>query len=269
MSSAVFPVKFKQRVKDGTFDFDTDTFKIALLNNNIDIVNARLNDTAYSVGDFYKQDDNYYYCVVDGTSNSSTPIMPTDLTAVVDGTATFQDVGTSQMNEYIAVYQRQNDDVLVTGQFYIPTTPNGHWYQTTTGGTAASSEPVYKTDGTTFTDGTATVQDMGLYSQRPKFSVTDDISVFSDVSSNEVSGTGYIAGGEALQNTSVINGVFDADDVEWLTSNITATWAVLYRLGTINTLTDPIVSMIRLSDTQVSSTNADFLIAWNAQGIIN
>ncbi|MEA2112442.1 MAG: hypothetical protein U9P50_00505, partial [Patescibacteria group bacterium] len=55
-----------------------------------------------------------------------------------------------------------------------------------------------------------------------------------DVSTNEVTGTGYTAGGKALANKAVTQdnandlGKFDADDVTWSSSTITARYAVIY-----------------------------------------
>lgn len=57
---------------------------------------------------------------------------------------------------------RQNSHAYAVGDRYVPASANGHWYQVTVAGTSASSPPTFATDRTTFTDGTATVQDMGL-----------------------------------------------------------------------------------------------------------
>ena len=263
---------YKKRTKDGTIDFDTDTIKVALLDNSFEIIIARQNSTAYSVGDFYKDTANYYRCVKAGTSNATPPTLTTDLTAFADGTAIFQDVGTSQFTGlgFIDIWGRTNSTVVQEGQMYTPTTANGHWYQVTVAGTTNASEPTYKTDGTTFTDGTATIQDMGLYSKRPKYVPDPSFSVFADVSANEISGTGYTAGGQDLANITISDsGVLDADDVTWLTATIAALYMVVYRSGTVNTLTDPLIAFSRLGDSQVSSTNTDFLIRWNTQGIID
>src|ERR1044072_4016231 len=69
----------------------------------------------------------------------------------------------------------------------------------------------------------------------------DTHTKFSDVT-NEVSGTGYTAGGTALANKAVTadntdnEGVFDADDVTWSSSTITARGAVVYKdTGTAST----------------------------------
>lgn len=63
----------------------------------------------------------------------------------------------------------------------------------------------------------------------------DTQEFIDDVSANEVSGTGYTAGGETLSGKSVtvdtINdrAYFDATDVSWATSTITARYACLYK----------------------------------------
>lgn len=271
-NSPLFKVPtLKQRTKDGTVDFDTDTIKVALLDNTFEIITARANSTAYALGDFYKNSNNYYRCIKAGTSDASPPTFTTNLTAFADGTAIFQDVGTSQFTNLglTSIWARTNSTAILEGQMYIPTTANGHWYVATVAGTTAASEPTYKTDGTTFSDGTATMQDMGLYTERPKYVPDSSFSVFADVSATEISGTGYTAGGQALANPTVsAAGVFDADDVIWTNSTITALYAVIYRTGTVNSLTDPLLMFSRLGDSQVSSTNTDFLIRWNTEGIL-
>lgn len=87
---------------------------------------------------------------------------------------------------------------------------------------------------------------------------------------NEVTGTGYTAGGETLANKTVTvvgaNGVFDADDVIWAAATITARAAVLYR-DTGNPATDPIIAYIDFNENKIS-TASDFRITWNAGGIL-
>ena len=253
----------KQRLKDGTVDFDTDTIYAMLIKDTFDIIKARTDSTAYIKGDFYKNASNYYVCIVAGTSNATPPTFTTDLTTFTDGTADFQDIGTSQMDDgFIEIYSRVNSTVLTTGQYYIPTTPNGHYYECTATGTTDASEPTYKTDGTTFTDGTATIQDLGLYTNRPKFQIDSSFSVKTDITPHESSGTGYTAGGNTLTNPTVTNGLFDADDVTWTNATISALYLVLYRSGTVNSLEDPILMAFRLGETEISSTNADFSERW-------
>jgi hypothetical protein len=95
---------------------------------------------------------------------------------------------------------------------------------------------------------------------------------FDDVT-NEVSGTGYTAGGQALANKAVTadntdnEGVFDADDVTWGSSTITARGAVVYK-DTGTPSTSKLICYIDFGSDKVSS-NGNFTIAWNAEGILN
>lgn len=57
---------------------------------------------------------------------------------------------------------RANSTAYAVGDLYVPATPNTHVYKVTVAGTSAASPPSFTTDGTTFADGTATVQDIGL-----------------------------------------------------------------------------------------------------------
>lgn len=98
-------------------------------------------------------------------------------------------------------------------------------------------------------------------------SFTSTNNTWSDVSANEVSGTGYTAGGEDLANKSVTQGAttkFDADDVTWSTATITTSHAVIYD----DTLTnDDLIASIDFGGSQ-SVTAADFKIVFSASGII-
>lgn len=91
----------------------------------------------------------------------------------------------------------------------------------------------------------------------------------SDLDGQEVTGTGYTAGGQALVNAVVTNATnaasFDADDVEWPTSTISAQFAVLYYNTGTNT-TGRVLSYLDFGTTEVSSAGS-FKITWNASGI--
>lgn len=95
----------------------------------------------------------------------------------------------------------------------------------------------------------------------------------SDIT-NEVSGTGYSAGGEALANKAVSvdntdnEGVFDADDLTWSTATITARGAVLYKSRGGASSADELICYIDFGS-DIVSTGSDFTITWNAEGIIN
>jgi hypothetical protein len=92
-----------------------------------------------------------------------------------------------------------------------------------------------------------------------------------DALSVEVSGTGYTAGGADLANKTVTRddtndwSVFDADDVVWSSSTITARGAIVYYdTGTASTST-----LIAFVDfvTDKSSSDGDFIIQWHTDGV--
>ena len=95
----------------------------------------------------------------------------------------------------------------------------------------------------------------------------------SDIT-NEVSGTGYSSGGAALANKSVTQdntddeGVFDADDQVWSSSSITARGAVLYKSRGGASSADELICYIDFG-ADIISTNGNFTITWNAEGILN
>jgi len=93
----------------------------------------------------------------------------------------------------------------------------------------------------------------------------------SDVT-NEVSGTGYTAGGSTLTTASVTadttnhKGVFTADNVSWSSSTITARGAVIYK-STGTDSTSPLICYLDFGSDKVS-TSGTFTISWNASGIL-
>jgi hypothetical protein len=98
----------------------------------------------------------------------------------------------------------------------------------------------------------------------------DTHTVLSDIS-NEVVGTGYTAGGKELLNRSVAvdtaNDVskYDADDVSWATSTITARGAVIYK-DTGVAGTSPLIAYIDFVSDKVS-TEGNFNLLWHVDGI--
>jgi hypothetical protein len=99
-----------------------------------------------------------------------------------------------------------------------------------------------------------------------------DTHDFRDDVTNEVSGTGYTAGGMALankahtQDDSNDRAVYDADDLVWSTATITARAAVLYKSRGGASSADELIAYIDfLADK--TSTAADFTIQWHADGI--
>lgn len=101
----------------------------------------------------------------------------------------------------------------------------------------------------------------------------DAHNYFDDVVANEVTGTGYTAGGATLANktntynssTNVI--VLDADDVTWSSSTITARYAVVYDASPATNATKPLIGYVDFGSDQ-SSSNGNFTITWDATGIV-
>ena len=101
----------------------------------------------------------------------------------------------------------------------------------------------------------------------------DTHEFWSDVSANEVTGTGYTAGGQALGTktatydaaTNTIK--LDAADVTWAASTITARYAVVYKDTGVAT-TSPLVAYVDFVTDQ-SSNSGDFTLTWDANGIVN
>jgi hypothetical protein len=94
----------------------------------------------------------------------------------------------------------------------------------------------------------------------------------SDVT-NEVTGTGYTAGGATLANktvtanTSTDRGVFDADDVSWASATITARGAVLYKSRGGASSADELICYVDLGS-DITSTSGTFTLQWNSDGIV-
>jgi hypothetical protein len=93
----------------------------------------------------------------------------------------------------------------------------------------------------------------------------------SDVS-NEITGTGYTAGGATVGSVTVSYDTgtnvlsFDANDVTWSAASVTARFGVLYDSSPGSDATRPLIGWIDFGG-DVTSTGADFTIAWNASGI--
>lgn len=94
---------------------------------------------------------------------------------------------------------------------------------------------------------------------------------FNDIT-NEISGTGYTAGGATLGSptftytagTNVF--MFDGADVLWTSSTITARYAVVYDSTPGSGATNPLICYVDFG-ADVSSTASTFQITWDAAGI--
>jgi hypothetical protein len=95
---------------------------------------------------------------------------------------------------------------------------------------------------------------------------------FNDVSSYEVTGTGYTTGGATLASKTVTYDsannviILDAADTTWASSTITARYAVVYdSTGTAST--SALIGYVDFGSDQ-SSTNGNFTITWDSTGIV-
>lgn len=101
---------------------------------------------------------------------------------------------------------------------------------------------------------------------------------FDDIN-NEVSGEGYDADGKELTYTGMSgqsNAVsiddandraeFDADDVTWASSTITARAAILYKYTGMDS-TSTLIAYIDFGE-DYSSSSEDFTIEWDSEGIL-
>lgn len=101
----------------------------------------------------------------------------------------------------------------------------------------------------------------------------DTHDFYDDVLANEVTGTGYTAGGATLASkTSTYDGannvlVLDAADVTWASSTITARYAVVYDDSGATNATKPLIGYVDFGSDQ-SSTNGNFTVTWDATGIV-
>lgn len=89
---------------------------------------------------------------------------------------------------------------------------------------------------------------------------------------NEVTGTGYTAGGVALTTKTetydaATNKIkLDADNVSWANSTITARYAVIYDDTPATDAAKPLLGYVDFGQDE-SSSNGTFEIQWNAAGI--
>jgi len=100
----------------------------------------------------------------------------------------------------------------------------------------------------------------------------DNMNFKSDIT-NEVSGTGYTAGGQALASKAWTRddandrAYFDAADVQWASSTITARFAVIYK-DTGTPTTSPVIGYFDF-EADKSSDAGNFTLEWNASGIFD
>lgn len=98
----------------------------------------------------------------------------------------------------------------------------------------------------------------------------DTQTIWDDIDANEISGTGYVAGGTSLAgmtvtlNTTTDKAILDANDVTWVNSTITARYVAIYKKVAPQWL----VAAFDFGADKASN-NGDFTIQWNASGILD
>ena len=119
--------------------------------------------------------------------------------------------------------------------------------------------------GTTTTTGTGNVFKIALYTS----SATLSAATTAYSTSNEVSGTNYIAGGNTLTNvtptTSSTTALTDFADTTWSSSTITARGALIYNSSTTAGTADRAVVVLDFGADK-TSTSGDFTIQFPAAG---
>lgn len=95
----------------------------------------------------------------------------------------------------------------------------------------------------------------------------------SDVTNEVANGNGYTTNGKSLASKTVTvdtandRAIFDATDLVWTTATITARGAVLYKSRGGASSADELICYIDFG-ADITSTAADFTLAFNASGII-
>lgn len=95
---------------------------------------------------------------------------------------------------------------------------------------------------------------------------------WSQVSANEATGTGYVAGGATLSGKTVSYDAasnvttLDANDVTWANATVTARYAVIYDDNGAAANEKVLLGYVDFGVNQ-SATNGNFTITWDAAGI--
>lgn len=93
-------------------------------------------------------------------------------------------------------------------------------------------------------------------------------TVWADASTYEIaSGNGYTTGGVTLTN-SADNTKLDSTDITWTGLTATFRGIVLYKLGTANSLVNPLIAFIDFGE-DVVLTSSSPLFIWSASGVFS
>jgi len=97
----------------------------------------------------------------------------------------------------------------------------------------------------------------------------DSTTQYASQITDEVVGQGYTAGGANIlgRSVSLVNGIgiYDASDVTWTYSTLSAKGAVIYK-DTGDLTTSPLIAFIEFIDNKVTE-NGDFTLQWSTDGV--
>lgn len=121
-------------------------------------------------------------------------------------------------------------------------------------------------------DNAATLIKVALVTTVPQYSTVDNYGELgsTEVDPNTATGVGYTSGGAILANKTVTlsgnTSMFDADDVSWANSTITAKGAVVYDGTPADPAQRKVIAVIDFQTSTVSSQGI-FRMVWNSNGI--
>lgn len=147
----------------------------------------------------------------------------------------------------------------------------GKFYEALTAGTSSGATPPFLgIVGGTTTDNTITWYCHG-------YAPPSEHLVYTDISPYELpTGSGYTAGGVTVTGAAITqvlrSAKFSINDVTWTSATITARYAVIYKLGTANSVVNPLICYVLLDNTNIDvaiPVPGNFSLFWSASGLFS
>lgn len=147
----------------------------------------------------------------------------------------------------------------------------GRFYEALAAGTSSGAIPSFLgTAGDTTTDNTIIWYCHG-------YAPPSEHSVYADISPYELpTGGGYTAGGVAATGTAITqvlrSAKFSINNVTWTNATIAARYAAIYKLGTANSVVNPLICYVLLDDTNIDVTlpvPGNFSLFWSDSGLFS
>jgi len=282
VSAPVYYNSFKKSVFDsGPTDFQADTIKIALLASTYtpdkdshefwDDVSAHevagagyVANGATLAGKSASQDNTYNRGVLDGNDPSWAASTITARYAVK-----MHWTGVAATSRLVCYWDFGENKITTNETFSIPWHNNGIALH-------GSGSDYYNSFLTSIFDAgpidfQADTIRVALLANTYTFDA-DNHDFWDDVVAHEVAGAGYAAGGATLAGKSATQdnvndrGLFDADDVTWAASTISARYAQIHKWTGV-AATSPLIRCIDLGEDKATAAT-DFKLNWDANGIL-